>query len=128
MDRYVAAEASSNQERVQGAKRDQGGAQGKTISPANPRQKANRRAWRRHPQLHRTQAQPTLNWYGFKHEVEERRVQSADFADGIIVQDGRSSYISGAKPRFSDGNSTKGRDTFTGVRGKDSQLEHMDTH
>ena len=60
IDRYVAAEASSNQERVQGARRKQIGAQKAIISPANPRQKANKRARRRHLQLHRTQAQPTL--------------------------------------------------------------------
>ena len=27
--------------------------------------------------MYRSQAQPTLNWYGFKQEVEERRVESA---------------------------------------------------
>ena len=86
MDRYVAAEASRNRERVQGARRKQIGAQGTIISPANPRQKANRRARRRHLQLHRTQAQPTLNWYGFKKEVEERKIQSADFAEDITYE------------------------------------------
>ena len=36
--------------------------------------------------MYRTQAQPTLNWYGFKQEVEERRVQSADFAEDITYE------------------------------------------
>jgi hypothetical protein len=54
--------------------------------PENSRQKANRRARRRHLQLHKTQAQPTLNWYGFKKEVEERKVQSEDFGEDITYE------------------------------------------
>jgi hypothetical protein len=86
MDRYVAVEAPSNRVREKGVKKKKDEAQGPIISAANPRQKANRRARRRHLQLHRTQAQPTLNWYGFKQEVEERRVQSADFAEDITYE------------------------------------------
>ena len=94
MDRYIAAEASSNRERIKETRRTQIGAQGTIISPANPRQKANRRARRRHLQLHSTQAQPTLNWYGFKKKVEERKVHSADFAEDITYEMMESFYKS----------------------------------
>jgi hypothetical protein len=86
MDRYVAVGSSSNQTMAKGVVKNRNGTQGMIITPANPRKKANRRMRRRHLQLRRMQAQPTLNWYGFKKEVEEREVQSADFAEEITYE------------------------------------------
>ena len=50
------------------------------VDPRNPRRRPNRRTRRLHLQLHKVQAQPTLNWYGFKREIEEKQIHSADFA------------------------------------------------
>jgi hypothetical protein len=53
------------------------------VDPKNPRKRPNRRTRRLHLQLHKIQAQPTLNWYGFKREIEEKQIHSADFAEEI---------------------------------------------
>ena len=53
------------------------------VDPKNPRRRPNRRTRRLHLQLHKVQAQPTLNWYGFKREIEEKQIHSADFAEEI---------------------------------------------
>jgi hypothetical protein len=51
------------------------------VDPKHPWKRPNRRTRRLHLQLHKTQAQPTLNWYGFKREIEEKQIRSADFAE-----------------------------------------------
>jgi hypothetical protein len=71
---------------AKGVVRKKNGTQAMIISPANPRKKANRRMRRRHLLMRRMQEQPILNWYRFKKEVEEREVQSADFAEEITYE------------------------------------------
>ena len=53
------------------------------VDPKSPRKRPNRRTRRLHLQLHKIQAQPTLNWYGFKREIEEKQRHSADFTEEI---------------------------------------------
>ena len=56
------------------------------IDPKNPRKKPNRRTRRKLLQLYKVQSQPTLNWFGFRREVEGRKVHSADFAEAITYE------------------------------------------
>ena len=62
------------------------------VDPRNPRRRPNRRTRRLHLQLHKVQAQPTLNWYGFKREIEEKQIHSADFAEEITYATMESLY------------------------------------
>jgi hypothetical protein len=56
------------------------------VDPKNPRKCPNRRTRRLHLQLYKTQSQPTLSWYGFKREIKEKQIHSADFAEEITYE------------------------------------------
>jgi len=85
MDKYLRDKCSFT--RQQNSLAGTGGtSSARIVDPKNPRKRPNRRTRRLHLQLYKTQSQPTLNWYGFKREIEEKQIHSADFAEEITYE------------------------------------------